>query len=207
MSGQSNPVSADQFGALTLLHIALKRGTRITLFFSSGFGLTLEGAQGQTHAMARILQLCNAKEFIEGDKLLICHVIFPQPLIPILEKSNPAKTPAYNIPKYDLEAAIAARLLCLNSGSANKKLGTFISSTESVGIDENLTCSDSIRQAFSISFQTRSIIQKLVKAKNNFQIWLLKMSAHIISLDTVGFMRNVIFCIAKRNVRIHLVTL
>jgi hypothetical protein len=71
-------VSADQFGALTLLQIALERRNRITLFFSSGSGLTVEGAQGQTYAMARILQFCNSKDFKEGDKSLIRHMIFPQ---------------------------------------------------------------------------------------------------------------------------------
>ena len=106
--------------------------------------------------MARILQLCNAKEFKEGDKSLIRHVIFPQPLIPSLEKPNPAKSVDYNIPKYDLEAANVARLLCLNSSSKDSKLGTFISSTETVGIEDNLTCSDPIRQALSYSVITNS---------------------------------------------------
>ena len=41
-------VSADKYGALSLLQIALEKRKRITLFFSSGSGLTLEGAQGQT---------------------------------------------------------------------------------------------------------------------------------------------------------------
>lgn len=142
---KKSAVSADQFGALTLLQIAFERRTRITLFFASGSGLTLEGAQGQTYAMARILQMCNAIQFEEGDISLIRHVIFPQPLIPSLEKPNPAKARSYNIPKYELEAANAAsRLLCLNSSSADKKLGTFISSTETVGLDDNLTCTDPI---------------------------------------------------------------
>ena len=80
---KKSAVSADQFGALTLLQIALERRTRITLLFSSGSGLTLEGPQGQTYAMGRILQLCNALQFKEGDGSLIKNVIFPKPLIPI----------------------------------------------------------------------------------------------------------------------------
>ena len=56
-------VSADAHGALTLLQMALKKGKTVTLFFASGSGLTLEGAQGQTFALQHILQLCNAKEF------------------------------------------------------------------------------------------------------------------------------------------------
>ena len=84
--------------------------SRITLFFSSGSGLTLEGPQGQTYAMGRILQLYNALHFKKGDGSLIKNVIFPQPLIPSLEKPNSAKGPAYNIPKYELEAANVARL-------------------------------------------------------------------------------------------------
>ena len=101
-------VSADLHGALTLLQIALEKKTRITLFFSSGSGLTLEGPQGQTYAMARILQMCNALQFKEGGESLISHVIFPQPRIPSLERPHPAKGAASNIPKYELEAANAA---------------------------------------------------------------------------------------------------
>ena len=140
-------VSADQYGALTLLQIALERRTRITLFFSSGSGLTNEGTQGQTYAMGRILQLCNALQFKEGEGSLSRHVISPQPLILSLEKPNPSKGGAFSILKYELEAANAARLLCLNSSSANKKLSTFISSTETVGLVDNLSYNDPIRQA------------------------------------------------------------
>ena len=38
---------------------------------------------------------------------------------------------------------------------ADKKLGTFISSTETVGLDDNLTCSDPIRQALPFSIITK----------------------------------------------------
>ena len=79
-------VSADKHGALTLLQMALKKGKKITLFFVSGSGLTLEGAQGQTFAMQRILQLCQAREFKAGDNSLIRHVILPQPLIPYIAR-------------------------------------------------------------------------------------------------------------------------
>ena len=57
---KKHAVSADEHGALTLLQMALEKGKRVTLFFASGSGLTLEGAQGQTYARQRILQLCNA---------------------------------------------------------------------------------------------------------------------------------------------------
>ena len=102
-------VSADAHGALTLIQMALKKGKTVTLFFASGSGLTLEGAQGQTFAMQRILQLCNAKEFKEGDIPLIRHVIFPQPLLTYIKRPNSThSTVEANIPKYDIEFANAA---------------------------------------------------------------------------------------------------
>ena len=73
-----------------------------------------------------------------------------------------------NIPKYDIECANAARLLCLNISTKDNKLGTFLSSTETVGIDENLTCVDPVRQALSYS-----IILRLRNVPNTYQ------SAHI----------------------------
>ena len=68
-------VSADEHGALSLLQKALQK--RITLFLSSGTGLTSEGAHFQ-----RILQLCLAREFREGNdslirqtlKIWVCHL-------------------------------------------------------------------------------------------------------------------------------------
>ena len=148
-------VSMDKHGACILLQLALQRGTRIFLFFSSGSGLTLEGPQGQTYAMARILQLCNSLQFKQGERSQIEKVIFPQPLIPSLERPDVLRGPLYNIPKYELECANAARLLSLNSSTADKKLDTFISSTESVGMDYNLTCNDPIRQALPFNVMTR----------------------------------------------------
>ena len=44
--------------------------------------------------------------------------------------------PDYNIPMYELESANAARLLALNTNCTDKNLGTFLSSTEMVGLDE-----------------------------------------------------------------------
>ena len=82
-------VSANEHGALTLIQMALKKQKRVILFFASGIGLTLEGAQGQTFAMQHILQLCNDKEFKEGDNSLIMHVIFPQTLIPYKRGPSP----------------------------------------------------------------------------------------------------------------------
>jgi hypothetical protein len=67
--------------------MAIKKGKRVTLFFAAGSGLTLVGSQGQTYAMHSFLQLCNAKEFKEGDIPLIRHIIFPQPMIPYLKKT------------------------------------------------------------------------------------------------------------------------
>ena len=132
-------VSDDEHGALSLLQKALQK--RITLFLSSGTGLTSEGAHFQ-----RILQLCLAREFREGNDSLIRHIVFPPPLIHYIERpfSSFRKTP--EIIKYKLECANAARLLTLNSNSTDKNLGTFLSATELVGLDEDFHCEDPIRQ-------------------------------------------------------------
>ena len=96
-------VSADEHGALTLLQMALKKGKNITLFYTSGTGLTSEGAQGQTFAIQRILQLCQSREFNEGENSMIRHIIFPQPLIPYIVRpfSSFSKAPELNIPEYN----------------------------------------------------------------------------------------------------------
>jgi hypothetical protein len=148
-------VSLDEFGACTLLQMALNRGTKVVLFFASGSGLTLEGPQGQTYAMARIMQLCCAIQFKQGESSLISRVIFPQPLIPSIGRPDITMGPAFNIPKFEMESSNAARLLCLNSSTADRKLATFISSTETVGMDYNLTCTDPIRQALPFSCMTK----------------------------------------------------
>jgi hypothetical protein len=152
---QKSAVSLDEFGACTLLQMALSRGTKVVLFFASGSGLTLEGPQGQTFAMARIMQLCCAIQFKQGESSLISRVIFPQPLIPSIERPDITLGPEVNIPKYEMESANAARLLCLNSSTADRKLATFISSTETVGMDYNLICKDPIRQALPFSCMTK----------------------------------------------------
>ena len=92
---------------MTLLQMTLANGKKLTLFFASDSGLTLEGSQGQTYAMQRILQLRNAKEFKEGDNSLIRHIIFPQPLNPYFTRpfSTHSKTVEANMPKYELECA------------------------------------------------------------------------------------------------------
>ena len=115
--------------------------------------------------MQSILQLCNAKEFKEGDIPLIRHFIFPQPLIPYLKRPNSTLSRVEgNIPKYEIEMANAARLLCLNSSTKDSKLGTFISSTETVGFEEDLTCVDPVRLAISYS-----IILRLRNVPNTYQ--------------------------------------
>ena len=96
---------------------------------------------------------------------LIRHVIFPQPLIPYIKRPNSEhSTVEANIPKYEIECANAARLLSLNSSTKDNQLGTFLSSTETVGIDENLTCGDPVRQALSYS-----IILRLRNVPNTYQ--------------------------------------
>jgi hypothetical protein len=69
-----------------------------------------------------------------------------------------------NNPKYEIDMANAARLLSLNSSTKDSKLGTFLSSTETVGIEENLTCVDPVRRALSYS-----IILRLRKVPNTYQ--------------------------------------
>ena len=68
-------VSQDAHGALTLLQKALGKRKRITLCFSSGTGLTSEGAAGYTFAMQCILQVTQSKESKEGKTNFIRHVL------------------------------------------------------------------------------------------------------------------------------------
>ena len=84
---------------------------------------------------------------------MIRHIVFPQPLIPHITRpfSFFSKTPGLNIPKYELECVNAARLLALKSNSNDKNLGTFLSATETVGLDEDLHCADPIRASMSFS--------------------------------------------------------
>ena len=96
--------------------------------------------QGQTFGIQRILQFCQAREFKEGEHSMIRHVVFPQPRIAHITRPliSFSKTPELYIPKLELECAITARLLALNSNSKDKSLGTFLSATETVGLDEDL---------------------------------------------------------------------
>ena len=100
-----------------------------------------------------ILQLSQAKEFREGNSSLIRHVVSPKPLIHHIKKpfSRFSMDPEYNIPKYELESANAPRLLALNSNCNDKNLGTFLSSTERVALDEDLPCADPIRANYPYS--------------------------------------------------------
>ena len=75
-------------------------------------------------------------------------------------RPQPSKTVEANIPKYDL----AARILCLNSSTKDRTLGIFLSSTETVVIDENLTCADPIMQAMSYS-----VILRLINVPSTYQ--------------------------------------
>ena len=189
-------VSMDEHGACTLLQMALSRGMNIVLFFSSGSGMTLEGPQGQTFAMARIIQLCNALQFKHGERSLISKVIFPQPLIPAVERPDTTMGPEYNIPKYELECSNAARLMCLNSSTCDKKLGTFISATETVGMDYDLACNDPIREAMPFSCMTKmrgipNITQMTCIVKTHLpykMTWPSRDRSHkgALSLKTIG---------------------
>ena len=101
-----------------------------------------------------------------------------------------------NIPKYEIEMANAARLLSLNSSTQDSKLGTFLFSIETVGIEENLTCVDPVRRALSYS-----IILRLGNVPNTYQsahttkchlsekmTWMSMYRSHAValSLQTLG---------------------
>ena len=143
-----------------LYYILLWLIQRITFYFSSGTGLTPEGAACYIFAMQRILQLSKR----EGNSSLIRHVVLSQLLIHHIEKpfTRDSLGPGYNIPKYELESANAARLLAMNS--TNKNLPTFISATERVGLDEDLACADPIRANYPFS-----MIHRLRDLPNAYQ--------------------------------------
>ena len=76
--------------------------------------------------------------------------------------SHDSMTPECNMPKYELEAANSARLMALNN--SDKNLATFLSATETVGLDEDKTCQDPIRLAF-----TFTMVHQLRNVPNSYQ--------------------------------------
>ena len=60
------------------------------------------------------------------------------------------KEPEYNSPKYEMESSGAARLLALNQTNA-KWSHTFISNTESVGLDTDIQFEDPHRATYTFT--------------------------------------------------------
>ena len=93
--------------------------------------------------MQRILGLSQSDNLKDGKNPIIRNVIFPQPLTHFTDApmSQFCKEPDFNMPKYVMESAGLGRLLALNH--TNRKWShTFLSTTESVGLDTDLTCED-----------------------------------------------------------------
>ena len=113
------------------------------MLYASGKGLTYEGPAGTTFAMQRILCLSHSNILKDLETPIIRHVIFPQPLTHFTDApmSQFCKEPEHNSPKYEMESTGAARLLALNHTAA-KWSHTFISNTESVGLDADMQCED-----------------------------------------------------------------
>ena len=100
--------------------------------------------------MQRILGLSQSIILKDGETPIICHVIFPQPLTHFTDApmSKFSKEPESNCPKYEMESTGAARLLALNHTAA-KWSHTFISNTESVGLDADMNCEDPYRANYT----------------------------------------------------------
>ena len=120
------------------------------MFYTSGTGLTSEGPSGTTLAMQRILGLSQSIVLKDGETPIIRHVIFPQPLTHFTDApmSKFSKEPESNCPKYEMESTGAAHLLALNHTAA-KWSHTFISNTESVGLDADMNCEDPYRAKYT----------------------------------------------------------
>ena len=78
-------------------------------------------------------------------------MLLPQPLIHHMAKpyKSKYKESDQNMPKYVLEASNSARLIALNN--PDKTLATFLSATETVGLDEDTSCQDPIRLAYTFT--------------------------------------------------------
>ena len=91
-------------------------------------------------------------------------MLFPQPFIDHLAKPYSCDHKEHNqtMTKYALEAANSALLMALNN--SDKRLVTFLSATETAVLDEEQTCHDPIRLAY-----TFTMILRLWNAPNPYQ--------------------------------------
>ena len=144
--------SLDTHGPLALLQKAILERKPVTLFYSTGSGLTSEGPAGTTFAMQRILGLSQSNILKDGETPIIQNVIFPQPLTHFTDApmSKYCKEPEHNSPKYEMESTGAAHLLAQNHTNS-KWSHTFISHTESVGLDGELQCEDPHRANYTFT--------------------------------------------------------
>lgn len=138
VSGEE-PRSSDEHGPVHALHKALQLNKEIHIFISSGTSLILEGPAGYTYQMQRGLDLMACKSFGTGKSNLFSRVVYIQPTINNTVKPNNDMSLRHLMAHITVEAANCGRLLSINSSSSDYTLRTFISSTESVKVEESQT--------------------------------------------------------------------
>ena len=136
VSGEE-PRSSDEHGPVHALHQALKMNKEIHIFISSGTSLILEGPSGYSYQMQRGLDLMACKSFGTGTNNLFRRVVYIQPTINNTVRPTNNMTMRHLMAHITVEAANCGRLLCINSSSTDYTLRTFISSTESVKVEES----------------------------------------------------------------------
>ena len=105
--------------------------------FSSGTSLILEGPAGYTYSMQRGLDLLSCKSFGIGKHNLFRRIVFPQPVINNISRPTNRPTLKQLMAHLSIESTNAARLLSISSSTADYTLRTFLSSTQTVRIDES----------------------------------------------------------------------
>jgi hypothetical protein len=130
-----------------VLQMAVLQGRQIHMFISSGTGLIADQAAGYTFQIQRALNLLSAECYGRGKEGVFKRVIFPQPLIPYVERPSKHLTAEQRIAKYELEITTTAWQLAINSSSGNYMLKTFLSATDVVGIESGIEYDEPVRKA------------------------------------------------------------
>ena len=116
------------------------------LFTCSGSGLISDQPSGTSFQMQRGLNLISSDKLGKGKTSVFKRIIFLQPAIPSIpyptETTRMKERPAM----LNIEMSNASRLLALNSCAGNYQLKTFLSSTESVMVEELGETTDDVRR-------------------------------------------------------------
>ena len=159
------PRSNDEFGLVHASGEAIKQGKDIHIFRGSGTGLILEGLSGYTYQMQRSMDLPACKSFGTCRSNPCNRAVFVKPAPPNTVMATNTSSMKEMMAHLNLESSNSARLLSINSSSNNFMLRTFLSSTETVKVQEEKD--DMIEGTFSnlrhsFSFQCVTKLQNFI---------------------------------------------